>query len=193
MQKKLIVAAILGVTGSFSAAQAADPTQARPEARAQMQIQFGGSQVLAQRMNFRFLVDHDRRAVDASVPALFQMDFTADGLGSARFNGVPFAQRQLAAQQAEGETAFTVFDWTLLAIGAAGIGVVVADIADHEETKAPVGATSGGGSGGDGGGDSGGGILPDLGLFTSHPASHGLDAEYRAWLDNGTGQMGDLF
>lgn len=190
MQKKLIVAAILGVTGSFSAAQAADPTQARPEARAQMQIQFGGSQVLAQRMNFRFLVDHDRRAVDASVPALFQMDFTADGLGSARFNGVPFAQRQLAAQQAEGETAFTVFDWTLLAIGAAGIGVVVADIADHEETETPVGATSGSDSGG---GDSGGGILPDLGLFTSHPASHGLDAEYRAWLDNGTGQMGDLF
>jgi hypothetical protein len=192
MQKKLIVAAILGATGSFGAAQAADPTQARPEARAQMQFQFGGSQVPAQRMNFRFLVDHDRRVVDAGVPALFQLDFTADGLGSARFNGVPFAQRQLAAQQTEGETALTFFDWTLLGIGAAGIAVVVADVADHEETKAPVGATSGGGDGGgDGGG--GGGLLPDLGLFTSHPASHGLDTEYRAWLDNGTGQMGDLF
>lgn len=192
MQKKLIVAAVLSLAGSMGIAQAADPSQTRPEARAQVQLHFGGKDTVAQKLNFRFLVDHDRRVVDAGVPALLQMDFTARGLDSARLNGVTFAQRQLVAQQVEGETSFGFFDWTLIAIGAAGIGVVVADIADHEETNAPVGASSGGGDGG-GDGNGGGGLLPDLGLFTSHPASHSLDTEYRAWLDSGTGQMGDLY
>ena len=100
---------------------------------------------------------------------------------------------------------YSAVDWGLLAVGMVGIGVAVAEISNGDESEdfgaggpapppppppppGPAGGALGGLAGGLGGlpGGLSGYSAPGMGTDVER------DAEYRKWLDGGTGQMGDL-
>lgn len=114
------------------------------------------------------------------------------------------------AEEAAADGAFMnydVIDWGLLAVGVAGIGLAVSEVAGSDESKDLVDTDGDGiadppGGGGEEGcppgttpnplpvGDP---CVPIAPFAGSHSINfEDIDPEYQAWLDGGTGQMGDL-
>ena len=110
---------------------------------------------------------------------------------------------------------FTFVDWTLLAVGVGAIGYGISEVVNQKDSPDPVaGTTTGATLGGTTGTTTGtplggllggtttgtttgtGGLLAGLlGGYASEAQILGdtrSTAEYREWLDGGTGQMGDL-
>lgn len=94
-------------------------------------------------------------------------------------------------------SSYGIVDWSLLALGAAGVGLAVAEVSNGDED--PDRAASGGP-----GGTTGCTVVPTSttcvpttfayspGRWSTPFDERGNDPEYQQWLDGGTGQMGDL-
>ncbi|TAJ52236.1 MAG: hypothetical protein EPN60_07230 [Nevskiaceae bacterium] len=206
MRKTVQTLALLasGVGVVFAAA----PRGEAPEARAYLSIGYGQAKQVPSQFFYGLRLDHDSRSELRGAAPIAQLSFDRDGFESARLNGLPFTRR-LSANQDEGSggseggmfSNYSALDWTLLAVGAVGIGFAVSQVADSEDTPDPApgsssgGSSAGGSSGGSsssgGSGSSGGGLLG--GYADPHAAGDDRrSAEYADWLDGGTGQMGDL-
>lgn len=217
--RKLLVASTVGaLTGVAMLASAAGPDASEGAgARAYLSYAFGGNAAqLPRNFHYGLRLDAGSRSDDgAARPALMQVDFDRSGLRTAHLNGMSVVQRlrlnQDEAAPAEepappiedsapveeesstgsGEpvTTYSVVDWTLIAVGVVGIGYAAAEALDAEESDEPPPASTGGGT-------TGGGLLAGLpgGLlgFTPNAAQSVEDRERQAWLDGGSGQMGDL-
>lgn len=219
--RKLILASLIGgLTGAAMLATAADPLQSSPEARAYLNFAFGGKYALPKNFHYGLKLDHDRRYVEAGVPAIMQADFDSRGLVATRLNGLNLVERHYLTQD-EGEAApsgdgmtYTMADWGLMALGVVGIGFIATEVTnadesdnpqpvpaeEEEETLGGLGGLPGGGlpggglpGGGTPGGAAAGGLPGGLGgVVLMLPKNQVLDAERQRWLDGGTGQMGDL-
>ena len=131
--------------------QAGGQRDAQPEARAYLSIGFGGRAEVPRDFFYGLRLDHSARS-GAGLAPLMQLDFNRQGLNDARINGLPFA-RPARMQQDEGETAagstsrfanFTATDWTLFALGAAGIGFALQEVIDSKDTPERTGTGTGG-------------------------------------------------
>lgn len=185
---------------------AAAPRDEAPEARAYLSIGYGQAKQVPSQFFYGLRLDHDSRSELRGAAPIAQLAFDRNGFESARLNGLPFTRR-LSANQDEGSggseggmfSNYSALDWTLLAVGAVGVGFAISQVADSKDTPDPAaGSSSGGSSAGGtttGGTTTGGGLLGGLlGGYTDQSAN-GEDrrsAEYADWLDGGSGQMGDL-
>lgn len=209
MRKTVQTLALL--TAGVGVVYAASPREQAPEARAYLSIGYGQPKQQANSFFYGLRLDHDSRSELASAAPIAQLAFDRQGFSSASLNGMPFTRRLVSRQDEGGETSgeggmfsnFSGIDWTLLAVGAVGIGFAIQQVADSEDTPDPAGGASTGGSTGGttaGGGTAGGGLLGGLlgGLTGGYAGRLGAEddrqasAEYRDWLDGGSGQMGDL-
>jgi opacity protein-like surface antigen len=136
--KKIALAAGLAVLGAAAAtpAIAADPQDRTPEFRSYLQFQFGGATPALDSLHYGLRIDHDSRLADRPMPAIAQLDFGARGFSTASVNGLPFV-RSLSLQQNDGyeETRWTAIDWGLLAAGVAGLGFIVYEVSDSNDTS----------------------------------------------------------
>ncbi|HVT34388.1 MAG TPA: hypothetical protein VHE37_02305 [Nevskiaceae bacterium] len=157
---RIMTAAAVGVAlGTAMLASAASRDESQPEARAYMNLSFGGNAALPKNFHYGMRLDYDHRFVSHPMPPMLQMDFTDNGFSDARFNGLPFVRRYYL-NQAEGAVAagaagagtastVTVVDWTLLAAGAAGLGVAGYEVSSNSKSDtapATSGTSTGGGS-----------------------------------------------
>ncbi len=71
-------------------------------------------------------------------PAFVQADFNLrDGFSGAMVNGVRFAQHLKSFDEDGGETSYSMMDWGLLAIGAAGLGFGIAEVLKTKDSPDP--------------------------------------------------------
>jgi hypothetical protein len=201
LMRMISIAAALALS-AVAAAAAANPLDNHPEARAYFSVGFDGPRESMRPLSYGLRIDHDRRyAAHRQLPPLMQLEFSRQGFDRARLNGVPFMQRQYRLNQAPGdELRYTVFDWGLLVVGAVGLGLIIAEIADGENDPDPNPTEDGNGNGNGNGDDNGNGdqclpgtdlCLPMMGAATA--AERELIPAYQSWLDAGSGQMGDLY
>lgn len=197
---------------------AAGPHDAQLEPKAYLSVAFDGARTAAHHEQFFYglRLDRDRRFGSIDLPPVADLNFNRQGFNQARLNGMSVIYRNNVMQQNEGESPandgmfsnFTFVDWSLIAVGAVGIGFGISEVVNQKDTRDPVrgGSTTGGTTtGGTTTGTTLGGVLggtttgTTLGgvLGTFRTTSEGLDEtrnnrEYQEWLDGGTGQMGDL-
>jgi hypothetical protein len=213
--RKLLIATAIGAGLCVGAvAVAANSDDLAPQARAYMNYGFGGKDSsLPRNFHYGLRLDQDTRLATRigreSMPSIMQLDFNAkSGFESARVNGVPFASRSLRLNEDGTETSYSVLDWGLLAVGVVGLGFGIAEVVKTKESDDPktTGTSTGGGTtggtptggtttggtptGGTTGGLLGTGLLGFTGA--SYSGDRNVDAERQAWLDGGTGHMGDL-
>ena len=207
MRKLLIASAVVTGLGFCTGAFAADYASYSPKTTAYLNFGFGGSaknsSVLSS-LHYGLRMDQSAVSTGATVvgqpvrPAFVQADFNLrDGFSGAMVNGVRFASHVNRFDEDGGNTSYSVVDWSLLAIGAAGLGFGIAEVLKTKDSKDPTPTSTTGGLGG-----SGGNILCSLpivnGLCPSSlsgaaGASDGMTDYARLnWLDSGKGQMGDL-
>ena len=215
MRKLLIASAVVTGVGFCTGAFAADYASYSPKTTAYLNFGFGGnaknSSVLS---SLHYGLRMDQRAASAFSavgqpvrPAFMQADFNLrDGFSGAMVNGVRFASHVKKFDEDGGDTSYSVVDWGLLAIGAAGLGFGISEVLKTKDSKDP---TSTGATGGTGGNpvigavcSLAGGVLGTIGLGgictasglagNSFSAYEKADYESINWLDSGTGQMGDL-
>jgi hypothetical protein len=162
MRKVLVAVAVGAVAGSAMLASAASRDESQPEARAYMNFNFGGARALPKNFHYGMRLDYDHRFVSHPMPPIVQMDFNSYGFSDARVNGLPFIRRVYALNQTEVATipvavgagagtavaATTVVDWTLLAVGAAGLGVAGYQAADNAKSDETTTVASGGSAAG---------------------------------------------
>lgn len=216
MRKLLLASAVGALTSAAMLASAASPDQSSPEARAYLSYSFGAAaqESASSKLHYGLRMDYSRASADVR-PPLMQMDFDRAGLVSTRINGLNAVQRLRLNQDepppaedtsASGgesssessgesssdssgggsETTYSIIDWSLIAIGAVGIGFIAAESLDNkdESPDPPVEEP-----------DDGGGLLGGLLgiLLTDESGFSGApDHERQLWLDGGTGQMGDI-
>jgi len=136
--KKIALAAGLAVVSAAIAApaMAADPQDRTPELRSYVQFQFGAAAPIRDSLHYGLRIDHDSRIQDRPHAAIAQLDFSANGFSTASVNGLPFA-RSVSLQQNDGyeETRWTAIDWGLLAAGVVGLGYVVYEVSDSNDTS----------------------------------------------------------
>ena len=182
------------------------------EARVYWQMGFSETRQAELPMHYGFSLDYDRRYAHGlpGVPAAL-VNFDRKGFVNAWMNGVPFAQR-MTLQQAEGEAAagstYTAVDYTLMALGALGVGYGISEVVDQKDTadRTTTAAPSPGAS------PSPSSPVPapvpapapapaPAALPSPVPAPFAaqmflderrVTPEYQRWLDEGTGGMGDL-
>lgn len=188
-------------------------------------------------VQYGFAVDYDHRLTPHAIatPAA-TINFDGKGLTSATLNGMPFAHRVTLQEGEGGETHFTAVDWTLVAVGATGLGLAATELFHGKSSPDPKTATATPSPTPSPSPTSLPLPLPlptslppnplplptslppnplplptslppnplplptslppnPLGLFTSNGYSleeRAVTPEYQAWLDAGTGQMGDL-
>lgn len=194
----------------------------QPQANAYVSMAFGHNRQAASAMaplhyGLRMAYDQRLRSSDgSSLPALAQWDFDSRGNRIAMVGGIPFMAHikppmRQADDQAEGQTngqapqgvgpeGLNFFDLTLLVGGIAGIGYLIYEVADNKDSPAPAtttGGTTGGLLGGTTGGLLGGtttgGLLGGvLGYTRTGELPADRDLARQAWLDGGSGHMGDL-
>jgi len=71
-------------------------------------------------------------------PAFLQTDFNLrDGFSGAMVNGVRFASHVNKFDEDGGDTSYSLVDWSLLAIGAAGLGFGIAEVLKTKDSPAP--------------------------------------------------------
>ena len=200
MRKFLIAASVLAGLGIGTLASAANSDDiVGQSAKAYMNFGFGGKDSsLPGNFHYGLRLDHDTRTSQMgqmSRPAIMQVDFNAkNGFSSALVNGVPFASHVSRFDEDGSDTSYTMLDWGLLAVGAVGLGFGIAEVLktkDDPDSKAtptnPTGNTTGSLLGG-----LLGGLLGATYAGGSGSGDSAADAERQAWLDGGTGQMGDL-
>lgn len=221
MRKFLIAASVLAglSVGAIASASNSDDVYG-PSAKAYVNFAFGGkSSSVPSNFHYGLRLDQDSRMATrmgrTSLPAIMQADFNLrDGFSRALVNGVPFASHVVAFDEDGGDVGYSALDWGLLAIGAAGLGFGIAEVLKTKDDKDPqsttgstTGTTGGGGLLGTGllgsttgtttgttGTTTGGGLLGTglLGFAGGEYGDNRADAERQAWLDGGTGHMGDL-
>lgn len=214
MRKTVQTLALL--TACAGVAFAAAPRNESPEARAYLSLSYGQSKLPSQ-FFYGLRLDHDSRSelARAGAAPMADLAFDRQGFSAAKLNGLPFTRRVALSQDEEVATegglfsSFSGIDWTLVALGAAGIGLAIYEVADGDDTSDAAASSSGSGSGGSASGGSsgassggsgsgsgsGGGLLGTglLGYTTiSVDSDERRSAEYAEWLDGGSGQMGDL-
>lgn len=211
MRKLLIAASVLAGLSVGAVASAANSDTMASQAKAYVNLGFGGNNSsLPSNFHYGLRLDHDSRMAARlgreALPAIMQVEFNAkNGFSSAKVNGVPFANRVTRFDEDGGSTTYSVMDWGLLAIGTVGLGFGIAEVLKTKDDSDPgtstgttTGTTGGGGLLGTGllGGTdtTGAGGLLGTGLlgFAGGAYADSVDAERQAWLDGGTGHMGDL-
>ena len=71
-------------------------------------------------------------------PAFVQADFNLrDGFSGAMVNGVRFASHVKSFDEDGGESSYSMMDWGLLAIGAAGLGFGIAEVLKTKDSPDP--------------------------------------------------------
>lgn len=171
-----------------------------PAARAYLSLHFGGQPIKHRYpVHIGLRLDRNIHADWTQTTPMAQIDFDRAGFNTAELGGMPLIQRQYALNQKEGDIIYNWTDWGLVALGVAGLGYVIYEVADSDESPEPQredgdGGNGDGGDGGDGGGDGGllGGLLGGGTGFLESPHGSLTEAEYREWLDGGTGHMGDI-
>ena len=143
MRKLLIAASMLAGLCVGSVASAANNLDSSaPEMRAYMNFAFGGkTKSIANNFHYGLRLDQNRSILaraGRSMPSLAQVDFTPkSGFSSAAVNGVPFASRIVKFDEDGGETSYSMLDWGLLAIGAAGLGFGIAEVLKTKDDPDP--------------------------------------------------------
>lgn len=200
--KNVAASLILGIGSTASAGVAAETLGERalwsdPAARAYLSLGFGADNNDQQsQLRAGLRIDRDSTMRWTEAKPIARVDFDRSGLTEATLNGVPMVARDPVVYQKDGDIIYNWTDWGLLALGAAGLGFVIFEVADNEDDPEPQRTDNGngGGDGGDGdnGGDGGGGLLGGLLGFQAADTAALSAREYRTWMDGGTGQMGDL-
>lgn len=223
--RKLAQASTALLLSSTTTAMAAGVDSSFGEARLYWRTSFAEQSSQATAMQFGASLDYDRRYINQTLPGqpAAQVNFDRNGFVSASMNGLPFARR-VAMQQAEGGAAvsYTVVDYTLLALGAAGVGYGISEVVNQRDTPdaaspgtppgqppaqppsgpslpgAPAGSPSlpgaPAGSPSLPGAPAGSPSLPGAPLSGGYASyeERAVTPEYQQWLDAGTGGMGDL-
>lgn len=156
MRKTVQTVALL--TACAGVAIAAAPRNESPEARAYLSMSYGQSKLPSQ-FFYGLRLDHDSRSelALAGAPPMAQLAFDRKGFSSASLNGLPFTRRVALAQDEEVVSdggmfsGFTAVDWTLVAIGAVGIGFAIYEVADGKDTPDAAGSSSSSGGSSAGG------------------------------------------
>jgi hypothetical protein len=154
-------------------------------------MSFGGTKAAAKDRNFFYgmRIDRDPLAQVRGLPPLAQLAFDRFGFQGAAMNGIPFAYRTVSHDQNDGGAAvITAIDWTLLAVGAIGIGYALAEVIDQDDSPDPAPATPPAGGNGSGGyTENVGGADPFEVILDSH-----VDAieQYQKWVDSGSAMPG---
>lgn len=150
MRKILIATAVGSALGAAMLAHAASPNENSLQAKAYMHFNFGGNSSLPSNFHYGLRLDQDPRFLDVPMPSLMQMDFNQYGFNLARLNGLPVAQRSYTLNAVGAvAAATTVVDWSMIAIGAVGVGFATKEAIDNskDEVSAPAsGGSTGGGS-----------------------------------------------
>lgn len=196
--KNVAVSLFLGLGSTASAGVAADMLSERalwsdPAARAYLSLGFGASSSdhLQSPLRAGLRIDRNSTSQWTQAEPIARVDFDRSGLTEATLNGVPLVARDPVVYQQDGDIVYNWTDWGLLALGAAGLGFVIYEVADNEDDEDPEPVD--GGDGGDGGGGGLlGGLLGGLTGFQADDTGTLSSREYRAWMEGGTGQMGDL-
>lgn len=153
--RKILIATVVGSSmGAAMLAYAAGPADASLESRAYVNFNFGGDRALPRNFHYGLRLDYDQRFLPAAVPSVLQVDFNRAGFNTARLNGLPFMYREYALNQVEtiavgaaAASSTVVVDFTLLAIGAVGVGVAGAAAIDNaDDDGSPTSGSSAGGS-----------------------------------------------
>ncbi|HVT34389.1 MAG TPA: hypothetical protein VHE37_02310 [Nevskiaceae bacterium] len=153
--QKIMTAVCLGtMMGAAMLAAAAGPADSRPETRAYFSYGFGAHQ-LPSNFHYGLRLDQDSRYAAPGTPAVMQVDMSGDGTLNARLNGVNLLSRNFSANQEEGATAaaatsYSVADWGLIVLGAAGVGYAGYEVSkshkDDSSSSSTTGTSTGGGS-----------------------------------------------
>lgn len=199
--KTVAASLIVGLSSTASAGNAADALDTRtlwsdPTARAYLSLDFGGTSSYQQHpLRAGLRIDRDNTLNWTRLEPIARVDFDRAGLTQATLNGMPMVARDPVLYQQEGDIVYNWTDWGLIALGVAGLGFIIYEVADNDSDPDPEQVDDGNGDNGDNG-DNGGGLLGGglLGGLLGVRGDHlGLSAnEYREWMDGGTGQMGDL-
>lgn len=214
MRKLTQASTALLLTGA-TAAMAAGVDSSFGEARLYWHSSFGeqSSQPITSQVGMS--LDYDRRYLPQSLtlePAA-RVSFDRSGFVSASVNGLPFARR-VSLQQTEGEgeaesaagTTYTAVDYGLLVIGALGIGYGISEVVDQKDSSdTGTASPSPGPAPSPSPGPAPGNCLPlppplnlcSPGVATAESGYRALELrivgpDSQAWLDGGTGGMGDL-
>ena len=213
--RKFGVASVIALGAGVAWIAGANPLDNQPEASAYLSMSFGGKTQAVQPLHYGLRLDHDRRYLGSTLPAIAKADFSAGALNSLGINGVNLIDSRMQLNQFGVDLEYSWLDWGLVVAGVVGLGFIASEAIDGEEDPDPAAVEP---DGGDAGGDAGGlpGGLPDLpggiptlpggiptlpGGIPSIPLGYssynlGLgetDKERQLWLDGGTGQMGDLY
>ena len=214
--RKLAKASTALLLGTATTAMAAGVDTSLGEARLYWRTSFGERLSQPVDMQFGALLDYDRSYTRHELPLqpAAQVQFDRHGFVNASLNGLPFARRVTSLQQTDGsgDKVYTVVDYSLLAIGAIGIGAGIAAVVDQKDTPStarpstPPGQPPAQPPAGPSlpGAPAGSPSLPSAPAgspsFPSAPLSGAyvsfeertVTPEYQQWLDAGTGGMGDL-
>lgn len=195
--KNVAASLALGLGSTASTGVAADMLSERalwsdPAARAYLSLGFGASSSHQDnQLHAGLRIDRDSTLQWTQAEPVARLDFDRSGLTEATLNGVPMVARDPVVYQQDGDIIYNWTDWGVLAAGAAGLGFIIFEVADNEDDEEPQRVDDGNG-GGDGGNGGDGGLLGGLLGFQAENTGALSASEYRAWMEGGTGQMGDL-
>lgn len=137
MRKGTITAVLAAMLGCSASVSAADRYDQQPELKAYMNFSFDGRGADRQMLAYGLRLDHDRRFLEAPVAPIAKLEFRGlQGLDQFQVNGMPLVKREMALNQ-YGEKEYSWADWGLIVVAVAGIGYLVYDIVDSDETKTP--------------------------------------------------------
>ncbi|MGH8461699.1 MAG: hypothetical protein ACRESS_08845 [Stenotrophobium sp.] len=145
MRKLLIgIAAGAFISGTVCVAQAAGPDYNNPQAKAYVNLSFGGDSdaksTLTNSLHYGLRLDHNNLLGNATLlPAISQLDFSLGGFNDMSVNGVPFLYRAVRLDEDGQTTTYSVWDWGLLAVGVAGLGFAIYEVT---KTKASPDSTT---------------------------------------------------
>jgi len=133
-----LVSAGVGVATLATAAD--DPREMQPEAKAYFTYHFDGRGAAADNeLVYGLRIDHDHRYTSRNVPAIAKLEFgSRQGFNQLQVNGMPIAYRSYQLNQ-DGTTSteYSWVDWGLVAVAVAGIGYVLYDVIDADESPSP--------------------------------------------------------
>ena len=148
MQKFTKTTTALLVTGASAAFAAGTHTTGLNEAHAYLKFGFDNKLQRASDTQYGFALHMDQQysPIQTGAPTA-QMLFDRRGFLGAWLNGLPVAKTVMLKQNegGDGGTRFTVIDWSLMAVGATGIGYALSELIDQSDSPD---SRAGGGGGG---------------------------------------------
>lgn len=193
--RKLAQTSTALLLGSATAALAAGPDSIGAQASLNVRVDLDNQFKSVSGLHYAAAVDYDRRYLQIPGNATAaRVEFDRKGFLTAWLNGLPFAHR-VELQEGEGGgglSSYNVVDWSLVTIGALGIGYGIYEVVDQKDTRDPKATRSAA--------PPPSGVPVPSGVPTPTPfagAFYKLDERsaipaYQQWLDSGTGGMGDL-